>query len=582
MSIFNFSDNEALGSVVSVDTATVIVKVDNLEQLRRMQVNRLIALQSSKAGQHLIGIIQKITRSIDDASIKIEASAVDDLDVSTPERNLVRIALIGTVIDKVGKEENVFRRTLETVPEIDANCFSLEGQRLSSFMRVIANVADNGRNLSIGCYTLDETAEAFLNGNRFFQRHAVIVGSTGSGKSWTTARLLEQVADLANANAIVFDTHGEYRPLTGEGICHFKIAGPDDLDKGRGLADGVIFLPYWLLGYEALTSMFIDRSDMNAPNQAMIISRTVVEAKKKYLQELKQTDLLANFTIDSPIPFKLDDIMRDLEQLNTEMVPGARTEKQGDFHGKLSRLIARLENKRTDRRLGFLFRGGEDTYDFQWLETLCKALVCGRFDREGKVGGVKILDFSEVPSDVLPLIVSLVARIAFVIQQWTEKGIRHPIALFCDEAHLYIPERVEGGGDVVSVGTFERIAKEGRKYGVGLVVISQRPSEVNRTVLSQCNNLIAMRLTNAEDQAVVRRLLPDSLGGFSDLLPVLDVGEALIVGDASLLPTRVRIAQPKVKPNSGTIAFWDIWALDATGGAVSAAVNNWRRQSLMN
>jgi len=232
--------------------------------------------------------------------------------------------------------------------------------------------------------------------------------------------------------------------------------------------------------------------------------------------------------------------------------------------------------------LGFLFRGGEDTYDFQWLETLCKALVCGRFDREGKVGGVKILDFSEVPSDVLPLIVSLVARIAFVIQQWTEKGIRHPIALFCDEAHLYIPERVEGGGDVVSVGTFERIAKEGRKYGVGLVVISQRPSEVNRTVLSQCNNLIAMRLTNAEDQAVVRRLLPDSLGGFSDLLPVLDVGEALIVGDASLLPTRVRIAQPKVKPNSGTIAFWDIWALDATGGAVSAAVNNWRRQSLMN
>jgi DNA helicase HerA-like ATPase len=582
MSIFNFSDNEALGSVVSVDTATVIVKVDNLEQLRRMQVNRLIALQSSKAGQHLIGIIQKITRSIDDASIKIEASAVDDLDVSTPERNLVRIALIGTVIDKVGKEENVFRRTLETVPEIDANCFSLEGQRLSAFMRVIANVADNGRNLSIGCYTLDETAEAFLNGNRFFQRHAVIVGSTGSGKSWTTARLLEQVADLANANAIVFDTHGEYGPLTGEGICHFKIAGPDDLDKGRGLADGVIFLPYWLLGYEALTSMFIDRSDMNAPNQAMIISRSIVEAKKKYLQELKQTDLLANFTIDSPIPFKLDDIMRDLEQLNTEMVPGARTEKQGDFHGKLSRLIARLENKRTDRRLGFLFRGGEDTYDFQWLETLCKALVCGRFDRKGKAGGVKILDFSEVPSDVLPLIVSLVARIAFVIQQWTEKGIRHPIALFCDEAHLYIPERVEGGGDVVSVGTFERIAKEGRKYGVGLVVISQRPSEVNRTVLSQCNNLIAMRLTNAEDQAVVRRLLPDSLGGFSDLLPVLDVGEALIVGDASLLPTRVRVAQPKVKPNSGTIAFWDIWALDATGGAVSAAVNNWRRQSLMN
>lgn len=299
--LFTFSDNEALGSVVSVDTATVIVKVDNLDQLRKMQVNRLIVLQSSRAGQHLIGIIQKITRKPDDSVVQLEAGDGSEIEDVLPERNLVRIALIGTLVDRVGTKSNVFRRTLETVPEIEANCFSLEAERLSGFMKVIANAGDKGRTLSLGCYTLDESAEAFVNGNQLFQRHALIVGSTGSGKSWTTARILEQVAELANCNAIVFDTHGEYGSLKGDGICHFRIAGPDDLGKSRDLDDGVIYLPFWLLGYEALTSMFVDRSDMNAPNQTMVISRSVTDAKKAYLTERGKTELLENFTIDSPI-----------------------------------------------------------------------------------------------------------------------------------------------------------------------------------------------------------------------------------------------------------------------------------------
>ena len=579
MALLNFSDDQALGSVVSVDTATVVIKVDNLEQLRRMQVNRLIVLQSSRAGQHLIGIIQKITRKADDANVEQPANG-DETECGLPERNLVRVALIGTLIDRVGRKTDVFRRTLETVPEIDANCFPLESEHLSAFMRVIADAGSSGTPLSLGHYTLDESAEAFVNGNKFFQRHAVIVGSTGSGKSWTTARILEQVAELANCNAIVIDTHGEYGSLEGDGICHFRIAGPDDLGKPRDLNEGIIYLPFWLLGYEALTSMFVDRSDTNAPNQTMVISRSVTEAKKKYLTDNDKPELLENFTIDSPIPFDLNAVLGEVNALNVEMVPGARAEKQGDFHGKLSRLIARLENKITDRRLGFLFQGGQETYEFDWLDKLCTTLVCGRYDRHAKQGGIKIIDFSEVPSDILPLIVSLVARIVFSVQQWTLKDKRHPIAMFCDEAHLYIPNKPEDAGDAVSVSTFERIAKEGRKYGVGLVVISQRPSEVNGTVLSQCNNVVAMRLTNAEDQAVIKRLLPDSLGGFGDLLPILDLGEALIVGDASLLPTRVRIAEPRNHPNSGTIEFWDTWAVEASGGAVSKAVDNWRKQSL--
>ncbi|MBU9126946.1 ATP-binding protein [Burkholderia multivorans] len=578
MSILEYKDDEALGRVRSVDTSMVVVAVDDVERLRKLQVNRLAVLQSSRPGQHLVGIIQKITRTAIEASLD-ESQDEDGIN----ELNVVRITLIGTLVDKLGMRENVFLRTLETVPEIDANCFALEGDRLTAFMRVIANIGSDDQKLSLGQYTLDDKAEAYLNGNKFFQRHATIVGSTGSGKSWTTARILEQVASLQNANAIVFDVHGEYEPLHGDGIRHFRIAGPSDLDAGSTLNDGVVFLPYWLLGYEAMTSMFVDRSDQNAPNQTMVMSRAVVEAKKKYLTDGGHEDILANFTIDSPIPFSLDAVVQELSDLNVQMVPGAKagTEKAGDFNGKLSRLIQRLENKRTDRRLGFLFQGADETMDFGWLERLVVALLAGTRDQDDKKGGVKIIDFSEVPSDVLPLIVSLVAKLAFSVQQWTRPDRRHPVAIFCDEAHLYIPERHQAGGaDDISVAIFERIAKEGRKYGVGLVVISQRPSEVNRTVLSQCNNLVAMRLTNGDDQSVVRRLLPDSLGGFGDLLPVLDTGEALVVGDASLLPTRIRVSEPGQRPNSGTVEFWERWSRNEEIGGLPSAVDGWRKQTM--
>jgi len=584
MAIFQYKDDEALGTVLSVDTATVIIKVADIDKLRRMQVNRLVVLQSSKPGQHLIGLVQKITRSSAEQE-QTGQKETDEVEMPAlpPQLNLVRASLIGTLIDRVGTKENVFRRTLETVPEIDAKCFAVEGDVLTSFMRVIANVPGEGQKLSLGHYTLDESAEAYLNGNKFFQRHAVIVGSTGSGKSWTTARVLEQAALLPSVNSLVFDVHGEYTPLTGDGIKHYRVAGPGDLRNKRGLADGILYLPFWLLGYEALISMFVDRSDQNAPNQAMIIARTVVQMKRSFLEAGKQKELLENFTIDSPIPFLMDALLAELNRLNIEMVPGAKvgTEKQGDFHGKLSRMISRLENKCTDRRLGFLFQLPEEANQLSWLSDLSRTLLAGTSQQSDKKGGIKIIDFSEVPSDVLPLIVSLIGRLVFSLQQWTVPEKRHPIALFCDEAHMYIPERSEGdAANEVSMRIFEKIAKEGRKYGVGLLVISQRPSEVNHTVLSQCNNLVTMRLTNAEDQSVVRRLLPDTLGGFSDVLPILDTGEALVVGDASLLPSRVRIQEPNAKPNSGTVDFWDKWLEEEYKEGINEAVMAWRKQNL--
>ncbi|SFG29820.1 ATP-binding protein [Neptunomonas qingdaonensis] len=572
MSLFDYQDADALGKVTSVDTTNVIVDVADLEALKGLQVNRLAVLQSSKLGQHLVGLITQVTRK-----------KLTNIDDSQPEAqtelNLCKVALIGTLLDRDGENHNVFRRTLESVPEIDANCFAMEGAALTSFMRVIAHATADGSSLTLGRYTLDDQAIAYLNGNKFFQRHAFIGGSTGAGKSWTTAKIIEQMAALRTANGIVFDLHGEYAPLQTDGISHYKVAGPADIEAGRTIQDGIIHLPYWLLSYEALVSLFVDRSDQNAPNQAMIMAREINAVKRDYLEAGGYQDVLDNFTVDSPVPFDLDALLKALNDINSEMVDGTRGAKQGEFYGKLSRMISRLENKVLDRRLGFLFQGGKNSLRFDWLNEISNALLGAT--SENKTGGVKIINFSEVPSDILPLIVSLVARLAFSVQQWTPSDLRHPVALLCDEAHLYIPQRTQAdAADDISIQIFERIAKEGRKYGVSLVVISQRPSEVNKTMLSQCSNFVSMRLTNAEDQAVVKKLLPDSLGGFADILPTLDTGEALVVGDASLLPSRIRIDEPINKPNSGTINFWDEWQDDVPEARLTTAIDNWRKQSI--
>ena len=309
----------------------------------------------------------------------------------------------------------------------------------------------------------------------------------------------------------------------------------------------------------------------NAPNQARLLFDLIIKYKKGYLNKNKKEDVLNSFTIDSPIPYEINEVLQYLKQKDIEMVEGAKKEKQGPLHGKLTRLIQRLESKVSDKRLNFIFNDGKPLKQYEWLETdLIKKLMdfsseneAGENsqidDRKGGVKGIKIIDFSEVPSDILPLITSLIARLIFAVQQWTTPQKRHPIALFCDEAHLYIPADTNSSVEEKGLHNLQRISKEGRKYGISLVIISQRPSDVDKTVLSQCGNFVAMRLSNPDDQNVIKRLFPDSLGHFSELLPILDIGEALVVGDSSLLPSRIRVNEPSVKPSSATVDFWSEW-----------------------
>jgi hypothetical protein len=258
------------------------------------------------------------------------------------------------------------------------------------------------------------------------------------------------------------------------------------------------------------------------------------------------------------------------------MVPGAKQEKQGPLFGKLTRFIARLKAKVRDRRYGFLFQPPPNAMEYSWLVSYAQSFL----GAGGRHPGIKIVDFSEVPSDVLPIVTGVFGRVVYDIQVWTSDLDRTPVAFVCDEAHQYLPVRdAIDATQARAVEVFERIAKEGRKYGVSLLVVSQRPSDVNRTILSQCNNFLVLRLTNDQDQAVVKRLMPDSMGGLTEMLPLLDVGEALLLGDAVVLPSRLRLDVPAVKPDSATREFWSEWGTrqpDLDG--IQQAVECMRRQ----
>lgn len=554
-----------LGKVQSVDTGNVTVNVESEELLNSVQVNQIIQIRSTKTGEKIIGLISKILRK----AISEKLDENDDADFVI--ENVIKVNLVGTFIETQGTSKNLFKRTLNTVPSINADCFLLIGTELTEFMRTISSSSENP--LKVGTYTIAEESDVNLDGNKFFQRHAVIVGGTGSGKSWTVANVLESASKLKSVNSIVLDLHGEYSPLSGlDNVSLFKIAGPsDDCTNSNN-----IFLPYWLLSYEEMESLLLDRSDSNAPNQSRALFDLIIKLKREKLEAEDKKDVLNNFTVESPIPYSISELIKELDDEDQKMIEGARagTEKQGPLFGKLTRFVQRLTSKKEDKRLNFLFNENPNLLEYDWFNVLVKKLL-----DFGRGSGIKIIDFSEVPSDILPLITGLLARLVFSIQQWTDEDNRHPISIFCDEAHLYLPAITKGSMEEKGLQSFERISKEGRKYGVSLVVISQRPSDVSKTILSQCGNFIAMRLTNPDDQNVIKRLFPDNLGDFANLLPILDIGEALIVGDASLLPSRVQIDKPTIKPKSATVDFWDEWSKDKTSIDLTLSVEALRKQS---
>ena len=585
--VLTFDAPSTLGKVASVDTSRVLIAVENAELLPRAAVGSLVAIQGTTAQEFLIGMTERVTRQLREQTAQPDSMAPTTLALEVVPDDSLRAVLLGTYRTIEGTVRNRFKRGADSFPQIDRECFLIDGGNLQRFMGLLGKDLDEAQRLELGHFAIDHSATAIANGDRFFQRHAAILGSTGSGKSCAVSLILERAHARKHANIIVFDMHGEYaslaNPTAGKDgtaplsiAAAFKIAGPGDLAKP---SENALFLPYWLLNREEMLSMVLDRSDQNAPNQAARFTTHVRGFKDTTLKEEKQETVRATFTVDSPVPYKLTDLLVKLREDDVGMKPGARPGNliKGDWNGKLTRFVSRLEAKVEDRRYGFMFRPPAAALNYDWLaKQIVKLLAPGK-----KEHGIKVVDFSEVPSDVLPVVTGVFARLLYDVQFWMQPETRTPFVFVCDEAHLYLPVREDAGAvEKQALYSFERIAKEGRKYGVSLLVVSQRPSDVSRTILSQCNNFLVLRLTNDQDQNVVRRLIPDSLAGVLDGLPLLDTGEALLLGDAILLPARIRLKFPTIEPLSQTRNFWQEWGeIAPDSAAVAVAVETLRRQS---
>ena len=572
-----FSESELLGKVASVDTSRVAIDVSNSVLLTHIGIGTLLAIRGCTEFEYLIAITDRVTRSLSDALPEELPDGDEEVCLASVPTDLVRGALIGTFRTVEGEKKNTFKRGADSFPQIDRECFVIEGGNLQRFMSILGADFPEAERLKLGTFVADRSAEAIVSGDKFFQRHAAVLGSTGSGKSYAVALILERAAKLKYPNIIVFDMHGEYAPLADpkkKGFAlRLRIAGPGDLEKP---GNDALFLPYWLLNRDEMLSMILDRSDQNAPNQASRFTSHVRALKQKTLEKEKKPEVAKTFTVDSPIPYQLNELLELLRTDNTTKGVGKTGPVKGEWEDKLTRFISRLEAKLEDRRYGFMFTPTTQANSYDWLAGQSERLL-----GSSTGNGIKIIDFSEVPSDVLPVVTGTLARLLYDVQFWMSAEKRTPVTLLCDEAHLYLPVRDDA--DAVqrqALGAFERIAKEGRKYGYSLVVVSQRPSDVSKTILSQCNNFLALRLTNETDQAVIKRLMPDSLAGLTSVLPLLDTGEALMLGDAVLLPSRIKLDCPTIAPDSATRDFWKEWGTQAPDvEAIRSAVECLRSQT---
>ena len=568
MNKFDFKEESLIGHIVSVDTNVVIVEIDNNEILSILNVGSIVAIETYSVFEHIIGYVEKVRRK-----------GVEDVDVNDNDSNsviidddffnelnyidMIQISILGTFKAIEGDKRKVYKRGIDKFPFINHRCYFLDGSNLTLLMKSVNNTVTSNKRLVLGNFVIDKDVEAIIDGNKFFQKHAAILGSTGSGKSWCIANIIEEASKLENPNIIVFDLHGEYKSLTensndvsryGE---YYKIAGPNDKPDN----DHIIFTPLWLLDKDEIENFILKISE-NSKNQKVNFIKIYKKIKNNSLEE-ESTELQENtdnVLIDSPYPYKSNKLCELME-------------KDSD----LKTVASRFKTSINDKRYNFMYCEDDILLKDEWLSNFIIKLI-GTV--EGKKG-IKIIDFSEVPSDILPLIMTIFARLLFQVQFWMNEDKRIPFAILCDEAHLYLQkDNTSKAIQKHAVYYFEKIAKEGRKYGISLVVISQRPSDINTTILSQCNNFITLRLTNEYDKATVKNLLPDSMKSIFDTLPILNTGEAIILGDSVLLPSKIKLKKPKLEPRSVSFSIWNDWdSKIADNAEINNAVNSMRTQS---
>jgi uncharacterized protein len=459
--------------------------------------------------------------------------------------------------------------------------------------------------ISVGRIAAASGISADISVAGLVSRHSAIVGSTGAGKSNLVTVLLETVSDgsLPNARAIVIDPHGEYASALGDRARVFRIR-PNEAAGERHL-----WVPFWALPFIELQQLTLGGLQ---PNHEAAIRDEVLDMKVAAAAHLAVPPPPETLTADSPVPFSIKKLWYELDKfervtfpvnapqtdanenapeqtgdanlLRSDRYPAASPYNQAPYKNQKKRNLDRqldlMRSRLKDARFSFLFSpGGGYEPDLNGevqndLNTLVRDWV-------GHDKPITIFDVSGLPSEVLPTIVGTMLRIVYDMLFWAQDlpigGRQQPLLVVLDEAHRFVPE----GVDTPAHRTLSMIAKEGRKYGTGLMLVTQRPSEIDSAILSQCGSMIALRLTNSADRAKVSAAVPDDLGGLVDQLPSLRTGEGVFLGEVMPIPSRVRVRKAKQKPVGDDPKLPDVWQAPdrPDGNLYTQALANWRAQS---
>ena len=466
-------------------------------------------------------------------------------DVHTPGGILAAIDFLGE-----GDEERLtgrihsFRRGVTNYPIPGAEVFPATSQDLKQIY-----ASDGRESIQIGNVYPTKDIRAGLYVDSMLGKHFALLGSTGTGKSTATALILHRICELATeGHIIMIDPHGEYNAAFRNTGLIFDVTN--------------LQMPYWLMNFEEHCEVFLTSSGNERQVDADILAKCLLEARMKN----RLAEQMGKVTVDAPIPYLLSDLTNILQNEMGKL-------DKGSTSAPYQRVKNKIDEIKSDPRYQFMFSGmlvGDTMADF--------LSMIFRLPARGKP--ISIIDVSGVPSDITSTVVAVLSRLVFDFAIWAREEQTRPVLLVCEEAHRYVPS--EKNADGSSVGrVLSRIAKEGRKYGISLGLITQRPSDLAEGVLSQCGTIISMRLNNDRDQSFVKAAMPEGARGFLDSIPALRNRECIICGEGVAIPIRASFddLEEFKRPASADPSFSHLWA--TSGGEeemVERTVQRWRAQ----
>lgn len=585
-----FATNPSLriGKIIEVNGNSVRIELDT----KITELTRSVFGQVYSVGQ--IGSIIKIHfgRKILFAYVKMLRMQSDILTeegktaiLPGDDKRILEADLFGQGSWNSSIQSLAFTRGISTYPLPLQDAFLCLNDELESIYRAAEDLNETDENpmVAIGNYVGGNNAICRANIDKLFGHHCAILGSTGSGKSGTVASILHSVlTHKTNGEGIcprivIIDPHGEYTKAFTDKAITYKAYNEASVSTTK---TEQLNLPYWLMSSDEFRSLVIGKTEFEATSQTNMIYEALSYARSLKAGIVKnvgnnpsggadsgipadgknESDVL-NFDKDKPIAFELHEFVKHLDKVQgrkrgelTSLTPSDKNRQS------VESILKKLKVLRSNPQLSFMME--EHSSDSMTLDSILNQFV-------GEVGdkNLRIIDISGLPNEVAGPLTALIARLLFQYKLWQNRDEREkdPVLFICEEAHRYVPNHGEAQYKEAQEAV-RRIAKEGRKYGIGLMLVSQRPSDVETTVLSQCNSWIIMRLTNSSDQEHVTKFLPDSLTGLTRLLSSLTRREAIFVGEAAALPSRIMIRKLRSEqlPDSNDISFVKGWANGST------------------